>query len=166
MLYNKTDNNSHIISQAELSQFIKYINQKNILKGVTASKLFEWKLIEKRFNDIYATNGYMLLTSNPFSYSYVKLGLFEGLNKTKLITEEIFSGSIIEQYENAKSRVVEILYKGFELIAVRRKEYLVPEVVIREIIANAIIHRNYNDEHPVRIEIFSDRISIFTWCLV
>ncbi|TXT18822.1 MAG: transcriptional regulator [Erysipelotrichaceae bacterium] len=33
---------------------------------------------------------------------------------------------------------------------------------IREIVANAIIHRNYLENHPIRISIFNDRIEIFS----
>lgn len=160
-IYN-TNNSSHPLSKEELSDFLVQINQKNINKKINLNKLIEWELVVKRFDKNYATNGYMLLTSNPFSDAYIKLGLFQTKNKAKLMNEEIFTGSIIEQYENAVERTKEILNIGFNFQNVRRKEYEMPEVVIREIIANAVIHRNYNEKHPIRIEIFSDRFSIFS----
>ena len=59
-------------------------------------------------------------------------------------------------------RTKEILYEGFKFEMVRTKKYKIPEVVIREVLANAVIHRNYNEEHPIRIEIYDDRLSVFS----
>lgn len=158
----KKNNKPCVVSKEELAQFLVELNQKNVSKNINERKLLEWELLKKHFDELNATNGYMLLTSNPFSYSYIKIGLFEGTNKAKLINEEVFNGDIIKQYVNCVNRIKEIIYEGFEFKAVRQRKYFVPEVVIREIIANAVIHRDYNDEHPIRIEIFNDRISIFS----
>lgn len=159
-IYEASDPQSSLLSEEDVGDFLQVINKKNIIKEITSNKLVEWELITKRFDEHHATNGYMLLTSNPFSYAYIKLGVFDGIDKAKMLHEESFTGSIIEQYNHATKRINEILTKGYDFTSVRRKEYAIPEVVTREIVANAVIHRNYIEEHPIRIEIYSDRISI------
>ena len=159
---NKLNNSPYLISNDELSEFLDRINSKSKDKPINENKLLEWELIDKNFDELVATNGYMLLNSNPFNYSYIKIGFFDGTNKVNLIHDEEFHGSIIEQYENCIHRLKEILNEGFIFKAVRSRKYSVPEEVIREIMANAIIHRDYNDEHPIRVEIFSDRLCIFS----
>lgn len=154
------DNN--VVSNKEISEFLSRLNKSNSHKKINIKKLEEWQLIIKQFDDYYASNGYMLLTSNPFPTSVIKLGLFEGTNKARMLDEEIFEGDIINQYDGVIDRILELLSKGFNFSRIRIKEYTIPQVVIREIVANAVIHRNYSDQHPIRIEIFSDRISVIS----
>ena len=87
-------NRGQALNDGNLSEFINQINQKseNVSKKINFNKLLKWELVVERFDEFYATNGYMLLTSNPFSHAYIKLGLFEGKNKANLIINETFTG--------------------------------------------------------------------------
>ncbi len=160
--YKNESNERHEVSEDELSEFLIMVNEKNVLKNINENKLLEWDLIENTFENNFATNGYMLLKNNPFSYAYVKLGIFEGTTKANLKEEKVFAGSIIEQYENVVDSIKDFLHKGYIFRKTRARDYYIPEEVIREIVANAIVHRNYSDEHPIRIEIYSDRMSVFS----
>lgn len=161
-IYYNSNNERHLITREELSSFLEMINNKNILKEINEDKLLEWGLIDEIFEENYATNGYMLLKCNPFPYSYIKLGQFKGKTKAGLFYEENITGSIIKQYEDIVEKIKEILNEGYSFKKIRTKNYLIPEEVIREIIANAVIHRDYNDKHPIRVEIFNDRMSIYS----
>lgn len=99
-IYYNSNNERHLITREELSSFLEMINNKNTLKEISEKKLLEWGLIDEIFEEYYATNGYMLLKSNPFPYSYVKLGQFKGETKSDLFYEENITGSIINQYED------------------------------------------------------------------
>lgn len=156
------DQSSYEISKNELNNFLREINSKNVLKEININKLLEWEVILKNFNKYYATNGYMLITSNPFSYAYIRLGVFNGVDKANLYKQNTFEGSLIDQYEAVIDSLKGYLDKGYNFDGVRTKEYVIPEVVIREIIANAIVHRNYLDTHPIRIEVYSDRLSVIS----
>lgn len=163
LVYLSNENRPYIISEEEIEEFLNYVNIRNeSRKVISVHKLLEWRLIINNFDEWHATNGYMLLTTNPFNDSYLKVGIFKGTNKAGLMDEEIFTGSIIKQYEEVVKMVKTILNEGYNFKNVRTKNYLVPEEVIREIIANAIIHRSYNDEHPIRVEIYSDRMVVFS----
>ncbi len=156
------NNKMKLISIDEINKFLTYLNKNNIERTITINKLLEWKLIKSNFDKYYATNGYMLLTDNPFNNSYIKIGLFNGNDKSNLISNETITGSLIEQYEKALKIINEMLYKGYSFKKIRKKEFMIPEVVIREVLANSIVHRNYLDNHPIRVEIYSDRVEFYS----
>lgn len=150
------------LSEEKINDFLNGINDKVITKKlIDHNKLNEWNLIKKVNKNTYATNGYMFLTTNPFN-SVVRIGVFEGNTKTKLKNEFIIEGSIIKQFEETMEIVLKELEEGFSFESKRKIKYKLPETSIREIVANAIIHRNYLENHPIRISIFSDRIEIFS----
>lgn len=150
------------LSESDINNFIKKINSINRDKKITLEKTLEWSLVLKEFSTLLATNGYMLLTSKSFPNAYIKIGIFEGKNKAKLLNEDIFEGSIIEQYQEVTKYLQNYFSKGYEFKLQREKMAVIPEEAIREIIANAIVHRNYQEDHPIRIEIYSDRLFVFS----
>lgn len=152
-----------IVNNSEVSEFLEVLNsQIKTNKLINKEKLLEWEILRKLNQNIYKTNGYKMLTNNPFSHNYIKIGIFEGLTKSVLKEEIIINGNIIEQYQNTLIKVLEILNDGFTFKFKREKKFKVPETTVREILANAIIHRNYMEKHPVRISVFTDRIEFFS----
>lgn len=149
------------IEDMEITKFVNTINSQKE-KKITIDKQIEWDLIEMTFDKYYATNGFMLLTSNPFGYCYVKIAHFAGTNKSNMVHEEVIKGNIIEQYNNVVDYVLTSLTEGYTFKKVRKQTYDIPEEVVREIVANSIVHRDYQDEHPIRIEIYNDRIEFFS----
>lgn len=158
----KLNNKPKELEKSEVLEFIDMVNSHNVVRDININKLLEWNLIENNFDKYFATKGYMLLTNNPYNYSYIQLGVFDGVNKSNLIHDERINGSIIDQYNKTVDTILDILSKGYLFKKVRKKEYQIPEEVIREIVANAIVHRNYIDEHPIRIEVYEDRIQIYS----
>lgn len=158
----KPNNIAKELEEKEILKFIDEINKYNTGRDISINKLLEWQLIEKNFEKYFATKGYMLLTNNPFNYSYIQIGVFDGINKSNLIHDERIGGSIIDQYNRTIDSLLDILSKGYLFKRVRKKEYQIPEEVIREIVANAIVHRSYIDEHPIRIEVYENRLQIYS----
>jgi predicted HTH transcriptional regulator len=150
------------LNEERINNFLNGINDKVITKKlIDHSKLVEWNLIKKVNGNTYATNGYMILTINPFN-CVVQIGVFEGNTKSKLNHEFIIEGSIIKQFDDTMEIVLKELENGYLFESKRKIKYKLPEVSIREIVANAIIHRNYLENHPIRISIFNDRIEVFS----
>ncbi len=158
----KPNNMPKELEKKEIFDFIDEINTYNKGRDININKLLEWNLIENNFEKYFATKGYMLLTKNPFNYSYIQIGVFDGTNKSNLIHDERIAGSIINQYNKTIDSLLDILSKGYLFKRVRKKEYQIPEEVIRELVANAIVHRSYIDEHPIRIEVYTNRLQIFS----
>ena len=44
--------------------------------------------------------------------------------------------------------------------ALRKEKKMFPEIAIRELVANALIHQDFNESGPILIEIYSDRLEI------
>jgi len=161
-IYNK---NAKLVKRddAEISKFLSFINtQIKSGKSLNENKLLEWKLLRTEFDNVYATNGLMLLTENPFSQSYIKIGVFKGVTKSEIKKDYVINGSIIAQYFEAMKVLLNELEDGYSIATIREMKYKVPEIAIREILANAIIHRSYIDEQTIRISIFDNRIEIYS----
>lgn len=159
------ERNGVLFKQDEINidDFITYLNKySKFNREITNHKLIEWSLLKDNFNEIYATNGLMLLTNNPFNYAYVRIGIFSGYNKTNLIDDFEIKGNLITQYYKTIEFLLEKLKIGYEIKIIREMKYKVPEIALREIIANAIIHRSYLEEEPIKIMLFDDRLEIFS----
>jgi|SRR5690554_1811481 predicted HTH transcriptional regulator len=151
------------VNEVNINDFLVEINKRvKTDKSISLNKLLEWSLIKQKFNDNYVTNGLILLLDNRFNYSYLKIGFFGGENKTNLIKDENINGTIIEQYDETMKFLLKNLKTEYKFGVLREQQYKVPEVALREVIANAIVHRNYLEELPIRISIFNDRIEVFS----
>lgn len=72
-------------------------------------------------------------------------------------------GTLDEQIDAMQSFVLRNIRKSAEIVGTKRVEkYEYPEKAIREILANAVIHRDYRiTETYTQINIFEDRIEVF-----
>lgn len=102
------------------------------------------------------------LTSFPNLYrKSVRVIIYEGKNKLKTIREQIgvrgyavgFIGLI--NWINDQLPANEVIGK-----ALRQDVRLYPEIAIRELVANALIHQDFDEKGFPMIEIYSDRIDI------
>ncbi|MBP3709113.1 MAG: winged helix-turn-helix transcriptional regulator [Treponema sp.] len=67
----------------------------------------------------------------------------------------------MSQVEGAYNFVLEHINLGIEINGLYRKEqYELPEAIIRELILNAVIHRNYMMSSCVQVAVYDDRVEI------
>lgn len=107
---------------------------------------------------IYSNLG--LLLSDQCQHS-IKAAVFKGTNKDEFLTRKEFTGSLFKQVEEAYSFIdlANQLHSTFEgLNRIDRRDY--PEAAIREILLNAVIHRDYSFSGSTLISIFNDRMEI------
>lgn len=129
------------------------------LEKIDEKKLIEWKVILKKFQGLVATNGYMLMTNNVFHHARIRIGTF-GKTVVQNKGEKEIVGTILEQYFETMDFLLEKLYLEEEIKTIRKPKYKIPEVTLREILANAIIHRNYDEPDTIKIRVFDNRIEI------
>ena len=89
--------------------------------------------------------------------------LFKGVNKTHIIDDKIFSGNLIQQYNNALAFLFQKLNINYiiEGIGPRKEVLEIPEEVFKEALINALCHRDYYEKGAVtHVEIFEDRVEI------
>ncbi len=78
------------------------------------------------------------------------------------LDDKEFSGNVISQFENGLKTILSKLpvKSRIETTSGKRLDYLaIPEVAIRETLANAIVHRDYSTyKGRIQIDIYADRI--------
>ena len=103
-------------------------------------------------------------TQRLFHVSVV-CALFKGTGKATILDRKEFSGSIIENIEEALLYLRKHLQLRWEISndSTRRRETLeLPETALREAMVNALCHRDYLEEGAqVTVELFDDRLEIY-----
>lgn len=82
---------------------------------------------------------------------------------SEIIDSMDIDGTIDEQIDNMQKFILRNIKKSAKIVGTKRVErYEYPEEAIREIVANAIIHRDYKiTETYSQVNIFEDRIEVF-----
>lgn len=122
------------------------------------------------FNSVYnlPTNAAVLLFGkNPLQFfpgAHVQYVEFDGEDKTgKIVNEKAFRESIVKTLPKLESFLEATVVRKYPVrVSAMREETLVtyPNWAIRELVMNAIMHRDYQGNAPVRIYQFSDWIEI------
>jgi hypothetical protein len=122
-------------------------------------------------NGFLTVGGVLLFSASPCGAAPDELGsaivqcvVYGGTTKSAERTRARFAGAIISQIVEARDFIAKNI-KWVELPAEHTMqsvlEYEYPMICVREMIANALCHRDYNDgDRMTHIRIFSDRIEI------
>lgn len=154
------------ISTANFVSFLKEFRGK--FKSTDIQDLFlHYKIFTEEHQRRYPTVGGLLLFGrNPqqyFSEAFIICTHFQGVSGRKVIATQDCLGDLMTQLNDAIHFVVSRLSRQFEIKKIKREEQLeIPEVALREIITNAVIHRDYQLPGPIKIAIYDDRVEIFS----
>jgi ATP-dependent DNA helicase RecG len=117
------------------------------------------------FTEDKLNNSGVLFFSNDISKyflnSVVACVLYAGKTKTKILDKQELNGDFFSNFNDAVKFSLRNLRTEYIIEKVVREE--IPEIsesVLRELIINAMIHRDYFSNGRVIIEIFSDRVEI------
>lgn len=135
--------------------------------SITEEVLKAYKLIVEEHAHTYASVCGLLLFGKRVDYWFSEAMIicthFSGVSGREVIATRDCTGTLFEQFSNAYEFVLSQINKSFTIREPKREEKLeIPEVAIRELLLNAIIHRNYHLRAPVKIAIYRDRIEIFS----
>jgi ATP-dependent DNA helicase RecG len=119
--------------------------------------LNQYKTLRLQTTDGVYTNLGLLLSDQ--SVHTIKLAVFEGLEKEIFKDRREFSGSLLRQLSDAYEHLdihnrIHAEVKG--LIRLEKRDY--PEDALREVLLNALVHRDYSFSSSTLISIFDDRI--------
>lgn len=107
--------------------------------SVKTEQLINWKILKQSDEGrLLATNAYVLLTSEYFSFSKTQCAVFKGNDRTMFLDKREFVGPVYKQIEEAVDFVLRNIrlrttIKGL----VRNENYELPPEAIREMIINA-----------------------------
>lgn len=126
------------------------------------------KLIKKRGGKYEVTNlGAILFAKDLSSFETVsrkvpRVVVYEGKGKLKTRTDRLGTRGYVVSFENLIDYITtqlpsnEIIGKAF-----REEVKMFPGIAIRELVANALIHQDFNEHGMfVMVEVYSDRIEI------
>jgi ATP-dependent DNA helicase RecG len=159
------------LNMKKITQFLK--NRKSARKKGASYKsitdaMLAYKIITREHNQIIPTVcGILLFGNNPqffFPEARIMCNQFLGITISKeVLASQECLGTLDDQFQAAHDFVQSRLYTSWKIVGTRRKERLeIPDVAIREIIMNAIIHRNYHIPGPTKIAIFNNRVEVFS----
>ena len=135
--------------------------EKNTISDITREQLLNWKILKKTEGKFLATNAFALLTSDYFRFARIQCALFKGNDRDNFIDKKEYSGPLYEQIESAYQFVLRHINLGAEIEGLVRKDnYELPVTAIREMIINAVCHRNYLDDSCVQVAIYDNRVEV------
>lgn len=152
----------------DFEELIKRANISSRSEENLNEQLFHHKLLLKSQGKYLPTNLCVLLCAKNFNElpNYEKFNIrvteYHGSDKTSSKRDIFFNAGYSLTLDELVARVLS-LTPHQEIIkeATRINQALAPETAIRELIANAIIHRDYaQNNSSVTVDIFSDRIEI------
>ncbi len=108
----------------------------------------------------YSNTALLMSQENPF---VLKMAAFDGTTTLKFLDRKIFSGSIMEQIDQAMAYLTLNNHVQSTINGSQRKDhYDYPTNALREGITNAVAHRSYFDHGAVQVELYSDRVEILS----
>ena len=138
-------------------------DEKAEVKDMTLEKLEDFGVLSKTGKKFFVTNAFDLMTDNKNRNAKVQCALFKGTTRDIFIDQKEFTGPIYEQVNEAYRFVLRHINMGAEINGLyRSEEYELPTKAVREMIANAVVHRSYLDESCVQVCIFDDRIEVLS----
>lgn len=130
----------------------------------TNNVLTELSLIDKS-RLLYAA--LMLFGRKPQHFcpaAVVKCSHYHGTEVTRPIpSHQVLGNTLFEQADAAADFVLSRLYRtigGREETTVAEEKLEIPKEAIRELIVNSIVHRDYDSNASVQIDVFADRVEI------
>lgn len=128
---------------------------------LTVEKLEDFGLLRKEGNDLLPTRAFTLLTKPIDRYVKIQCALFKGIERDEFIDRKEFRGPVQEQVEDAFQFVLKHINMSSMIEGLyRRDRYELPTRSIREIIANACLHRSYLDTGSIQVSIYDDRLEV------
>lgn len=134
---------------------------------ITQELLEAYEIIVKEHGRVYPTTaGVLLFGINPqqyFSEGIVICTHYKGVDGREALATKDCTGTLFEQFQEVTAFIFSRLYRSFTIKGFERQEILeVPEVALREVILNMLVHRNYHIKSPAKISIYDNRIEFFS----
>ena len=129
--------------------------------------LSAYNLITEIHGHTYPTvAGILLFGTNPqrfFSEAFIICSRFAGIEGREALATRDCLGTLVEQFHDAYNFILSQLNRSFIIKGPKREEKLeIPEEALREALINALAHRNYHIQAPIKIAIYDNRIEIFS----
>lgn len=132
--------------------------------SVTKDHLISWGLLRDEEGILKPSVAFNLLTgSQSVRFSRIQCGVFLGDNRVKFQDSKEFSGPLYQIIKQAEDYVLQNTRTEYVIKDIVREEvYEIPLPALREIIVNAVLHRNYLYPAFIQIAIHPSKIEFFS----
>jgi ATP-dependent DNA helicase RecG len=131
-------------------------------KVCDVEKLKNLKLITS-LNDKYVSSNALLIALGKLDNVQIKCARFKGTTMESFIDKKEFDGTLFEILEKSMKFLQNHLHLSATIEGLQRTEsYEIPMGALREIILNAIIHRDYTRNSDIKIAIYDDIVEIIS----
>ena len=135
--------------------------EKAAIRDVTKNILITWGILKEDNGKIIPSNAYALLTGKMQIQPTIQCAVFKGKTRAYFVDRREFSGPIQDQVQLAFQYVLEKINMGMQIKGIYRQDvYELPINSVRELIANAVAHRNYLEPGNIQVAIFDDRLEV------
>jgi ATP-dependent DNA helicase RecG len=154
------------LDNTKIQYFLDH-RRNGITSALTETVLRSYEIIKKEHNTDYVTTaGILLFGKSPqqfLSEAYILCCHFSNFKDREAISSRTCKGTLFEQFDESFDFIMERINKSFKIEKRKREEHWeIPPIAIREVLMNAILHRNYHINAPIKISIYSDRIEFFS----
>ena len=133
---------------------------KKIGKSCNYEKLKNLKLIKRLNHQDLPTNA-LLIALGKFDNSLIKCARFKGTTKEIFIDKKEFSDDLFSNLSNTIKFLQNHLNLYAEVNGLQLKEELeIPLIALREVLLNAIVHRDYTRNSDIKVAIYDDIVEI------
>lgn len=158
------------IDDLDIQSFEGFLAQRKqqAIVNDTQEMLRHYDVVVEEHMRLYPSIGGMLLFGkNPqkfLSESFIICTHFLGVSGRDVVATRDCTGNLFQQYNDCISFILSRLNRQFKIegLGPRKETLEVPEEAIREVVMNAIVHRNYQIAGPTKISIYDDRIEVFS----
>lgn len=131
-------------------------------KVCDSEKLKNLKLIT-RFNETFFPSNALMIALGRLDNVQIKCARFKGTTMESFIDKKEFEGTLFDMLEKSMEFLQNHLHLSAIIEGLQRTEYYeIPLAALREIILNAIIHRDYTRNSDIKIAIYDDIVEIIS----
>lgn len=135
--------------------------QKSNVKELTINNLLSWGILQKQKDLLIASNAYALLTGDSVIPTKIQCAIFKGNTRAIFVDRREFSGSILNELEEAYKYILAKINLGARINGLVREDvYEFPINTIRELLTNAVLHRSYLDSSNIQVALYDNRLEI------
>lgn len=130
-------------------------------KRIPKDFLFNTGLLREDGGSLVATNAYAIFAGIPDFFCKIQCARFRGKDRVEFLDKKDFEGPLLDQVDGAFKFVQTYLKTIVKFEGLYRRETCeLPEKALRELILNAVIHRNYMMSSCVQVAVYDDRVEI------
>lgn len=144
-----------------IKYFLHEINMIHLDKDV----LIKWHILRKNNGDYFPTVLSIIFFGNPglskYDYFNIRISKFNGSNYNDIAESKEFTIPLFPKIDEIIAVLKSYVKRTSVLDGARRIEKtVIPEFALREIIINAIVHKDYSIKSSIKINVFDDKIEV------